>query len=95
MKVGLSTLYMIGTPFEELLREMERRSHVKYWEVADEDTHRLNEERVKQLKELAGVYDFRYAVHAPFADMNLASFNERVRKVVLEEITRSLSLIHI
>jgi sugar phosphate isomerase/epimerase len=87
--LGISNLYLVGKPFEAVEKVMER-IRVKHWELIDEDTLRLNADRVKILKDLKSTFNLHYVVHAPFADTNLASFNAELREVILRQLERSL-----
>lgn len=89
MKIGLSSLFLVNKSFEAFRRAIEKFD-VEYWEVVDEDAFRLNKERVKILNELKSTSNLQYTVHAPFADVNIASFNPAVRRLVLKQLETSL-----
>lgn len=88
-RIGISSLYLVNRSFKKLLSAI-KRIQAKYWEVVDEDKLKLNKRRVKLLKEIAEKYGIKYAVHAPFSDTNIASFNESIRKITLKQIMRSI-----
>ncbi len=89
MKLGVSSLYLINKTFEALPKAIER-SGVKNWEIVDEDAITIDAKKVKILNELKSSFDLEYTVHAPFADMNIASFNQDVLRLVLKRLENSL-----
>jgi len=94
MKFGLSSLYLINKPFRTLVNAIEN-SDVKYWEIADEDLTRLDNERIKLLNEIKSTRSLEYTVHAPFADTNIASFNQAVKQLVMKQLESSLRHAHL
>ena len=89
MQFGLSSIYLMNKPFKTLVNALEG-SDVKYWEIADEDLTRLDNKRVKLLNEIKSTRNLQYTVHAPFADTNIASFNQPLKKLVMQQLERSL-----
>ena len=71
-KVGVSMLYSLGEPFNRMLKRLGREG-TRYIEVLDDGAHELDKKRVALLKEAAKSYDLEFTVHAPFADINIAS----------------------
>jgi len=90
MKFGLSSLYLMNKPFKTLVNTLQE-SDVENWEIVDEDLTKLDNKRVKLLNEIKSTKNLRYTVHAPFADTNIASFNQPLRKLVMKQLERSLS----
>ena len=45
----------------------------RYIEIVDDGTHELNKKRVAPSKKPPKAYDLEYTLHAPFADINIAS----------------------
>ncbi len=43
-----------------------------------------------RFNEIKGAYSMRYSVHAPICDINIASFNDRIREVSVEETLRTM-----
>jgi len=43
-----------------------------------------------RFNEIKGNYSMRYSIHAPIGDINIASLNEKIREVSVEEILRTL-----
>lgn len=89
MKVGLAALYLMRESFPTLLKEMER-SGVRNWELVDEGRHQLDRRRVRLLKRLKDALGLEYALHGPLADVNIASYNRSIRRVVISRLLRSL-----
>lgn len=94
MKLGVSSLFLINKTFEALPKAIER-SGVKNWEIVDEDALSLDAEKVKTLNELKSSFDLEYTVHAPFADTNIASFNQDILHLVLKRLENSLQNAHL
>lgn len=71
-KVGVSMLYCLGEPFNRMVKRLSATG-TRYVEILDEGTHELNKARIDKLKEAAKSYNLEYSLHAPFADVNIAS----------------------
>ena len=91
MRLGLSSLYLVGQPFEMLLRTIDS-SEIKNWEIVDEDTLRLDEKRVKSLQKLKKKLDLTCTVHAPFEDLNEATLNMKRRWSTVNMLLGSIDL---
>jgi sugar phosphate isomerase/epimerase len=89
MKIGLSMLYCLGEPFPSLLKRLEQVD-VKCVELVDESQHALDSKRVKTLKRIAESAGLDFTVHAPFADINIASPNSTLRRVMLKRLEKSM-----
>ncbi len=89
MRLGVSSLHLIGKPFSSLLEAI-RTYDVDLWEIVDDDTLTLTYERTKALLDLKRSLGIDYTVHAPFADMNIAAVNESFRRMTIERLKRSL-----
>src|SRR4030065_1134610 len=71
-KVGVSMLYCLGEPFKRMVKRLGTMD-TKYIEILDDGTHQLDKKRVATLKEASKSYGLEYSLHAPFADVNIAS----------------------
>ncbi|MBS7627011.1 sugar phosphate isomerase/epimerase [Candidatus Bathyarchaeota archaeon] len=91
MKLGISSLYLLGKDFK-VLRNLIVSSNIRIWEIVDEDTHRLNRVRVRSLRRLKNDLDICFTVHAPFEDINIATLNEGNRRSALARMSESLKL---
>jgi len=89
LKLGLSMLYCLKEPFSKLLKRLSN-VHVKYVELVDDGLHALSKRRVEALKKIAKSGGFEFTVHAPFADINLASPNSVLRRFMLKRLEKSL-----
>lgn len=89
-KVGLSMLYCLGEPFGKMV---ERISNVKtkYIEIVDDGWHTLNKKRVAALEEVANSANVQYSVHAPFADINIASPSKSLLKASMKRLYQSIN----
>jgi len=90
LNVGLSTLFCLGQSFSSMLKRL-KEFDVCYVEVVDEGLHALNRKRVNSLNKLARSRGLEFTVHAPFADINIASPNPVLRRVMLKRLEKSLS----
>jgi len=90
MTIGLSMLFCLGEPFPSLLKRLEEVD-VKCVELVDESRHALNSKRVKTLKRTANLHGLDFTVHAPFVDINIASLNPTLRRVMLKRLEKSIA----
>lgn len=93
MDIGLSMLFCLGEPFSAMLRHI-TEFDVTYVELVDESQHALNRKRANALKKIARENDLEFTVHAPFADINIASPNPVLRRVMLKRLKKSLNYAH-
>lgn len=89
MQLGLSSLYLIGKPFEFLVRSIELHD-VLLWEIVDENTLRLDKHRVQTLQKLHNEKGVTFTIHAPFTDVNIASLVPEVREMAISRLKKSL-----
>jgi len=89
-KIGLSMLYCLGESFKSMTRRL-IKSEITYIEVVDDGFHELNKQRVLMLKNLGKSYDLKYSVHAPFADINIASPSKPILKATLKRLEKSIA----
>ena len=94
MKLGISTLYLMGKPFKHVLRAMESLDSVELWEVVDEYPHKLTPDRVKKVRELSKNVGFSLSLHAPFLDVNIASLRPSNRRRCLHEYLSTIEKAH-
>ena len=88
--VGLSMLFSLGEPFSSLCRRLQEVT-VDYVELIDDGWHRLNQERVRKLKEIGESQGLMYTLHAPFAGINIATPAEDMRKFILRRLEKSMT----
>jgi len=89
LNFGLSMLFSLGEPFSSMLKCL-TEFDVNYIELVDESQHALNRKRVNALKKVARENGLEFTVHAPFADINIASPNPVLRRVMLKRLEKSL-----
>jgi sugar phosphate isomerase/epimerase len=88
-RIGLSMLYMLGEPFKKMVKQL-GKTRTPYVEVVDDGYHALSKRRVQALNEAAASFGLNYSVHAPFADINVASPSKPLLKASLKRLKRSM-----
>ena len=88
-KVGVSMLYCLGEPFNRMVKRIGTMG-TRYIEILDDGTHELNKTRIELLKETAKSYNIQYSLHAPFADINIASPSKVILDAALNRLKVSL-----
>ncbi len=88
-EVGVSMLYCLGEPFNRTVKRL-GTMNTKYIEILDDGTHDLNKERINKLREAAKSYSLQYSLHAPFADINIASPIKPLLNASLKRLKQSL-----
>lgn len=91
LEIGLSTLYLLGKPFNEMVRKI-ASVNVSHIEIVDDGLHALTGRRVAILKDIKESYNMKFSVHAPFADINIASPSNSVLKAMLKRLESSMRL---
>lgn len=89
-EIGLSMLYCLGEPFEEMLKKL-CRTEISHIELVDDGLHALNKRRAQVLRDIGGSYGLKYSVHAPFADINIASPSKPILKATLKRLENSIA----
>jgi sugar phosphate isomerase/epimerase len=89
LEIGLSMLYCLGESFQKMTEYLTEAETV-YIEILDEGFHTLNKQRVSMLKNIGESYGLKYSVHAPFADINIASPSKPLLKATLKRLKRSI-----
>ncbi len=88
-KFGLSMLFMLSEPFNKMTQQL-AKVDAKYVEIVDDGTHTLGKTRVATLNEIAASHGLRYSVHAPFADINIASPSKTMLAASMKRLKRSM-----
>jgi len=88
-KIGVSMLYCLSEPFSRMLKRL-AKIDVHLVEVIDEGLHELNKKRVAELNALAKDKGIRYTVHAPFADINIASPSKPILNTSIKRLEQSM-----
>ncbi len=89
-KIGLSMLYCLSQPFAKMVKRL-NRVETRYVEVIDDGLHALNKKRVATLNHIAKSNGIQYTVHAPFADINIASPSKPILTVSLRRLKESMA----
>ena len=89
-EIGLSMLYCLNEPFKKMTEHL-TKAETAYIEIVDDGFHTLNKQRVSVLKNIGESYGLKYSVHAPFADINIASPSKPILKAVLTRLEKSIS----
>jgi len=89
-EIGLSMLYCLDEPFKKMTEHL-TKAETAYIEIVDDGFHTLNKQRVSVLKNVGESYGLKYSVHAPFADINIASPSKPMLKAMLERLEKSIS----
>ncbi|MBS7607332.1 sugar phosphate isomerase/epimerase [Candidatus Bathyarchaeota archaeon] len=91
MRIGLSTLFCLGKPFQAVIKRL-NEFDVEHVEIVDEGPHALNNLRVSLLKEAIKTRGISLSVHAPFADINIASTSPIIRHAIMRRLKKSIRL---
>jgi sugar phosphate isomerase/epimerase len=89
-KIGLSMLYTLGEPFNKMTQCLATVKTPRI-EVVDDGLHALNNKRVQTLNEAAKSYSLTYTLHAPFADINIASPSKPILHASLKRLKQSMA----
>ena len=92
-RIGLSMLYMLSEPFSKMTKQL-AKVDVSYVEVVDDGTHALSKKRVGGLNEIAKSKGIHFSVHAPFADINIASPSNAMLNASLKRLKQSMQYAH-
>jgi len=92
--IGLSMLYCLGEPFKKMTEHL-IKAEMACIEIVDDGFHTLDKQRVSILKSIGESYDIKYSVHAPFADINIASPSKQLLKAMLKRLKKSISYANI
>jgi sugar phosphate isomerase/epimerase len=89
-KIGVSMLYCLSEPFSKMLKRL-AKVDVQLVEVMDEGLHELSKKRVAKLNAIAKSKGIRYTVHAPFADINIASPSKPMLNASIKRLEQSMA----
>jgi sugar phosphate isomerase/epimerase len=89
-KIGVSTLYCLGEPFNRMVKRL-GAMNTRYIEILDDGIHELNKNRVATLKETAESFGLQYSLHAPFADINIASPSKIMLSASMKRLRQSMA----
>lgn len=89
-KIGISMLHTLAEPFNSMLKRLDT-IETEYVEIVDDGLHTLNKKRVAALNEIAKNHGFKYTLHCPFADINIASPSKPMLNAGLKRLKQSMS----
>src|SRR3990172_10447601 len=89
-KIGVSMLHTLGEPFNAMLKQL-AKVETEYVEIVDDGFHTLSKQRVTALKETARSHGFKYTLHCPFADINIASPSKPMLNASLKKLKQSMA----
>ena len=92
-EIGLSMLYCLGESFQKMTEHLPKAGTC-YIEIVDDGFHSLNRQRVSTLKNIGEVCGLKYSVHAPFADINIASLSKPILNAMLKRLEKSIICAH-
>ena len=89
-KVGVSMLYSLGEPFDRMVKRM-ATIETKNIEILDDGTHELTPNRIQPSKKPPKDYGIEYSLHAPFADINIASPIKPILTASIKGVKQSIA----
>jgi sugar phosphate isomerase/epimerase len=89
-KVGVSMLYCLDQSFNRMVKRLGTLD-TRYVEVLDDGIHELNKNRITTLKETAKSFGLEYSLHAPFADINIASPSKTMLNASMKRLKQSMA----
>jgi len=92
-RIGLSMLYMLSESFNNMTKQLAKVG-TSFVEVVDDGTHTLNKKRVTTLNKVGKSKGLHYSVHAPFADINVASPSKAMLKASMKRLKQSMQNAH-
>ncbi len=93
IKIGLSMLHCLSEPYSKMIKRL-NNAETRFVEIIDEGFHTLNKKRVAKLNQIAKSNSIQYTVHAPFADINIASPSKQILSVSLKRLKESMAYAH-
>lgn len=88
-KVGLSMLYTLGEPFNRMVEEIPKIK-AKHIELIDDGRHALDKKRIEDLRSVGNSCGVEFAVHAPFAGINIALESKYLLNAMLRRLKASI-----
>jgi sugar phosphate isomerase/epimerase len=82
-------LYMLGQPFKKMVQEIPNVK-TKYIELVDDGSHSLDKKRAAELRAIGESCGIEFAVHAPFAGINIALHSGYLLNAMLKRLKDSI-----
>lgn len=89
--IGFSCPPLSIRPFQEAAKHV--LPHFEHWEIVSEAEHFLPDIE-GQVRELLETTHLKLSIHAPYSDINLASFDERTRKYSVNILCEIIDISH-
>ncbi|MBS7636263.1 sugar phosphate isomerase/epimerase [Candidatus Bathyarchaeota archaeon] len=91
IEIGVSTLHLLNKPFNKMVKQI-TNIKTNNIEIVDDGFHALNKRRATTLKDIGESHNIKFSVHAPFADINIASPSRAILKAMLKRLENSIRL---
>lgn len=88
-EIGLSMLYCLGAPFKKMVEEIPK-VQASYIEIIDDGLHTLDKKKTVKLNEIGKSHGTKYAVHAPFAGINISLPSRPLLNATLKRLKESI-----
>jgi sugar phosphate isomerase/epimerase len=88
-EIGLSMLYCLGAPFKKMVEEIPK-VQASYIEIIDDGLHALDKKKTVKLNEIGKSHGTKYAVHAPFAGINISLPSRPLLNATLKRLKESI-----
>ena len=85
MNIGVSTLALSPTPLEDVLVCLEDRN-VEYCEVMNEYPYNTID------RDIVDSFNVKISIHSPLSDVNIASYNDTMRRSSISQIKNSIDI---
>ncbi len=85
MNIGVSTLALSPTPLEDVLECLEEKN-VKYCEIINEYPYNTID------MDVVDSFNVKISIHSPLSDVNIASYNNTMRKSSVSQIKNSIDI---
>lgn len=87
--IAISSPGFCMTPFKEMLEAI--GPHFDLWEIIAEGMHNMSDIQ-EDIRKARDSYDIKFAVHAPFSDLNIASLNPKIRENSVAQVNESIRI---
>lgn len=91
MRIGLSVLFCLNKPLRSALRDIDGVK-IDHIEIVDEGMHELDGRKVEVIRRFVKERGLSLSVHAPFADINIASTSPSIRGAIMRRLKKSMRL---
>jgi sugar phosphate isomerase/epimerase len=85
MNISVSTLALSPKPLDEVFECLEERG-IKYCEVINEYPYNIVD------RDIVDSHNIKITVHSPLSDINIASYNDTIRRSSVKQIKNSIDL---